>query len=80
MSISKKLAKSLLVVNSPAVGERIAARRRELNMTQVEIAKRLRISQAEISVVEKGEKKSIPLEEYSDVLEVPPEYLLTGRK
>jgi DNA-binding XRE family transcriptional regulator len=64
---------------SRIIGKNIRRRRTELRLTQVELSKRLGITQGALSDVENG-RRSPGLEtlaKFSEALEVPPSYLLS---
>lgn len=72
----KKSAKK--VVNSMTIGEKIAARRKQLGMTQTDLAVRLGTTKQTIGKYEKGIVTNIPLSrvvELANVLDCTPEYL-----
>lgn len=63
------------------MGERISARRRQLRMTQEELADRMDVSPQMISYVEQGHKAIRPenLIKLCAALDVSADYILTGR-
>lgn len=65
-----------------SVGDRIAALRKERNITQAELARLLDISRQAVSKWENGQATpdTIKLIQLAEVLETEVEYLATGRK
>ena len=64
-----------------AIGERISKRRRQLNLTQEQIAEKMDVSIQMISNLERG-NKAIKIEnliKISDILGVSTDYILLGR-
>jgi len=64
---------------SRVIGENVRRRRTELRLTQVELSKKLGITQGALSDVENGRRSPLmgTLANISEVLEVPPSYLLS---
>jgi len=62
------------------LGANVKRRRLELRLTQQQLAKKLKVSQPYLSDVENGKCSPMleTLAEFSDALEVPPSYLLSG--
>jgi transcriptional regulator with XRE-family HTH domain len=79
MNMTKNIVKKLLVINDKKMGARLRNRRKSLGMNQIELAKKLKVSQAEISNIERGSSKPISLEAYTEVLRVKPEFLIGGK-
>jgi len=64
-----------------AVGERISARRKQLRMTQEELAARMDVSTQMISYAEQGRKAMRPenLAKLCAALQISADYILTGK-
>ena len=65
-----------------AMGQRINARRRELRMTQEQLAERMGVSLQMVSNLELGKKAIRPenLVKLCEILSVSADYILTGRR
>ena len=64
------------------MGERISKRRKELNLTQEQLAESINLSLQSISCIELGKKAIRPqnLVNLCNTLEVSTDYILTGKK
>ena len=64
------------------MGERISKRRKELNLTQEQLAETINLSLQSISCIELGKKAIRPqnLVNLCNALDVSTDYILTGRK
>ena len=64
------------------MGERISARRKELKLTQEQVAERINLSLQSVSCIELGKKAIRPenLVNLCRVLSVSADYILTGKK
>ena len=68
-------------VELKAIGERINARRKQLNYTQEQIAEKMDVSVQMVSNLERG-NKAIKIEnllKISQILNISTDYILTGR-
>jgi transcriptional regulator with XRE-family HTH domain len=79
MNITLKIAKKLSVENDKEIGARLKSRRKSLGMNQIELAKKLKVSQAVISNMERGEPKQIRVAEIAQALSVKPEFVINGK-
>lgn len=69
-----------MIIDYSKIGQRIATRRRELNLKQCQLAKRTRLSSNHISNIEKG--RTIPsiktIAKICQALNVTPDFVLLG--
>lgn len=79
MNMTKSIAKKILILNDKETGAFIKERRKRLGITQVDLAKKLRVSQAEVSNIERGSKKPLSVYEYSQALGVKPQEVISCR-
>lgn len=65
-----------------SMGERISKRRKELNLTQEQLAENINLSLQSISCIELGKKAIRPqnLVNLCNSLNICPDYILTGKK
>lgn len=68
-------------LNMKAIGNRIKERRKELNLTQLDIKEKVGISSGNISDIERGNRlpAATTLVQLSDVLDCSIDYILTGK-
>jgi transcriptional regulator with XRE-family HTH domain len=64
---------------SRIIGENVRRRRTELRLTQVDLSRRLGITQGAISDLENGKRSPLmgTVAKVAEILEVPPSYLLS---
>ena len=79
MKLSRASMKRIKVDNDRETGQRIKERRQSLGVTQIQLAKALRVSQAEISNIERGTKKPISVQQFAQALNVPVTYIIQGK-
>ena len=79
MNMTKAIAKKIMVINDKETGSFIKERRRALGISQTDLAKKLHVSQAEVSNVERGSRKPLSIWEYSQALAMKPGALIVGR-
>jgi transcriptional regulator with XRE-family HTH domain len=79
MNLTLKIAKMLSVENNKQIGSRLKERRKSLGMNQIELAKKLKVSQAVISNMERGEPKQLRIAEVAEALHVKPEFVINGK-
>jgi DNA-binding XRE family transcriptional regulator len=79
LNITKQLARRLMILNDHVLGKRIRNLRKNMSLTQIDLANRLEISQADISNIERGKKKVVKIHEFTEILRCSPKFFMTGR-